>query len=146
MITKLISLILGMKFGWVIAIVLGLIVGGSIIKNIISGSFSVAKFAGGFNIFSGGVQGKLIYYGLIIFGCFVAYSFIMRTTYSYDTDYRNNIKGNQDVIIDQRTGPTCVPTKILFGLIQIGCKSQPITKNVTNNSDCEKCAPKGGTK
>ena len=130
--------VLGMKFGWLIAIVAGILIGGSLIRNIFTGSFSVAKFASGFNIFAGGVQGKLIYYGLILFGCFVAYHFIMRPTYSYDTDYKNQIHHNQDVFIDQKVGAGCIPTKILFGLIQIGCKSEPITKTVNNNCDCKK--------
>jgi hypothetical protein len=137
------KIVLGLKFGWIIAIVAGIVIGGSIIKNILSGSFSVAKFANGFNIFAGGVQGKLIYYGLIIFGCFVAYHFIMRPTNSYDTDYKNNVHHNQDIMIDQRVGTQegC-NVNILFGLIKIGCKSQPITKTVTVNPICEKCKQK----
>ena len=131
-----------MKFGWLIAIVVGIVIGGSIIRNILSGSFSVAKFAGGFNIFTGGVQGKLIYYGLIIFGCFVVYHFVMRATYSYDTDYRNQIYDNQDVMVDQRAGTQegC-NVNLFFGLVKIGCKSQPITKIVNNSCDCEKTVP-----
>ena len=129
--------LLGMKFGWVIAIVIGIIIGGSIIRNIITGSFSVAKFASGFNPFIGSVQGKLIYYGLIIFGCFVAFNFIMRPTYSYDTDYKNQIHHNEDVLVDQRVGATCIPTKILWGVIQIGCNSSAQSKNVDNS--CKDC-------
>lgn len=135
--------IFAMKFGWLIAIVIGIILGGSIIKNILTGSFSVAKFASGFNPFSGGVQGKLIYYGLIIFACFCVYHFIMRPTYSYDTDFKNQIHNNQDVMIDQRVGTIegC-DVNVLFGLIKIGCKSQPITKTVNVNPVCEKCKSK----
>jgi hypothetical protein len=138
----LLKTILGMKFGWLIAIVAGIIIGGSLIRNILSGSFSVAKFAGGFNIFAGGVQGKLIYYGLIIFACFTAYHFIMRSTYSYDTDYKNQIYQNQDVMLDQRVGTQegC-NVNLFFGLVKIGCKSQPITKIVNNSCDCEKTVP-----
>lgn len=129
--------IMGMKFGWLVAIVLGVVIGGSLIRNILAGSFNVAKFAGGFNIFTGGVQGKLIYYGLIIFGCFTVYHFIMRPTYSYDTDYKNQIHHNQDVAVDQRVGATCIPTKILWGLIQIGCNSEAMQKNINNNCNCQ---------
>ena len=131
--------ILGMKFGVLIVVVVGVIVGFSILRNIISGSFSIAKFAGGFNPFTGAIQGKLIWLAIWCFIFFTAYHFIMRPTTSYDTDYKNNIKGNQDVIIDQSVGAKCIPTRILWGLIQIGCKSESIKKNVTNNSGCEKC-------
>jgi len=135
---SIIKFILGMKVGWLIVSIAGLFIGGSIIKNIITGSFSVGKFFGGFNIFAGGVQGKLIYYGLIIFGCFVAYSFIMRPTYNYDTNYRNQIHHNRDIAVDQRVGATCIPTKILWGLIQIGCDSGAMQQNINNCKDCEK--------
>jgi len=134
--------LLGTKFGWIIAIVVGVILGGSLVKNIVSGSFSIAKFASGFNPFSGGVQGKLIYYGLIFFACILVYNFVMRPTNSYDTDYRNQITGNQDVIIDQSVGAKCIPTKILWGLIQFGCTSAPINKTVTVNNECVDCKVK----
>jgi len=135
--------LLGMKFGWLIAIVVGVMLGGSLIKNIISGSFSIAKFAGGFNPFSGGVQGKLIYYCIIIFACITAYNFIMRPTNSYDTDYKNQIQGNQDVIIDQRVGTnTGCDVSLLFGLVKLGCKQEPITKTVILEPDCDNCKVK----
>lgn len=136
-IMTIIKFILGMKFGWIIATVLGLLIGGSLIRNIITGSFSITKFASGFNPFTGSVQGKLIYYGLIIFGCFVVYNFVMRPTTDYDTNYKNQIHHNQDVFIDQKVGASCIPTKILWGLIQIGCKSEAMTKTVTTT--CEPC-------
>jgi len=128
---NLLKFIMGMKVGYLLLGIGGIALVLSLIKNILTGSFNVAKFAGGFNIFTGSVQGKLIYYGLIIFGCFVVYSFIMRPTTSYDTDYRNNIHHNADVALDQRVGATCIPTKILWGVIQIGCNSQAMTKTVT---------------
>ena len=56
----LIKGILGMKFGWLLLIVVASVIGISLVKNIFSGSFNIAKFAGGFNIFTGSVQGKLI--------------------------------------------------------------------------------------
>ena len=139
-ILALITFILKLKFGWIIAIVVGVIIGFSVIKNIISGSFSVAKLASGFNPFTGAIQGKLIWLAIWCFIFFTAYQFIMRPTTSYDTDYKNNIRGNQDVIIDQSVGVKCIPTRILWGLIQIGCKSDPISKNVTNN--CKDCGQK----
>lgn len=135
--------IMNMKFGWLLWMGFSIIMGGSIIRNIFTGSFSVGKLLGGFNIFTGSVQGKLIYYGLIIFGCFVAYHFIMRPTNSYDTDYKNNIQHNQDVMIDQRVGTNngC-DVNLFFGLIKIGCRQQPITKIVNNDTVCEKCNSK----
>jgi hypothetical protein len=138
----IIKFLLGMKFGWLILIGGGIIVGGSLIRNIFTGSFSVGKFLGGFNILAGGVQGKLIYYGLIIFGCFVAYHFIMRPTTSYDTDYKNNIQHNQDVMIDQRVGTNnACNVNLFYGLIKLGCKQDPITKTVIAPPCpvCEKC-------
>ena len=128
--------ILGMKFGWVILVVVGLIFGLSLIKNIISGSFSIAKFASGFNPF-GGVQPKLIWLAIWCFIFFTAYQFIMRPTTNYNTDYRNNIHDNQDVMVDQRVGASCIPTKILWGVIQIGCNSESM-KKVTNNTEEKK--------
>jgi hypothetical protein len=130
--------VLGMKFGWLIAIVAGIIIGGSLIKNILSGSFSVVKFASGFNPFAGGVQGKLIYYGIILTICFAVYHQITKDTYSYDTDYKNQIHHNQDVFVDQRVGTKegC-DVNLLFGLIKLGCKSEPMNKTVTY--DCQKC-------
>ena len=135
--------LLGTKFGWIIAIVVGIILGGSLIKNIVSGSFSVAKFASGFNPFTGGVQGKLIYYGIIIFACITVYNFVMRPTNSYDTDYKNQIQGNQDVIIDQRVGTnTGCDVSLLFGLVKLGCKQEPITKTVIVEPVCPDCKVK----
>ena len=139
----LIKGILGMKFGWLIVIVVAVILGFSIIKNIFSGSFNVAKLASGFNPFTGAIQGKLIWLAIWCFIFFTVYNFIMRPTYSYDTDYKNQIHHNEDVLVDQRVGATCIPTKILWGLIQIGCNSSAMEKNVENNcKDCEKTDPK----
>ena len=133
----LIKMLLGLKFGWVIILVLGVFFIGSFIRNVSTGSFSVGKFLGGFNVFAGGVQGKLIYYGLIIFGCFVVYNFVMRPTYSYDTDYKNQIHHNEDVIVDQRVGGDGCNVEILFGLFKFGCKQKPVTKIV--NNECSQC-------
>ena len=43
--TNLITTILGMKLGWLIAIGGGLVLIISLLKNIVTGSFNVAKFA-----------------------------------------------------------------------------------------------------
>ena len=135
---NLIKTIMGMQLGHLLLIGGGFIIGLSIIKNIFTGSFSVGKFLGGFNFFAGGVQGKLIYYGLIIFACFTVYHFVMRSTYSYDTDYKNHIHHNADVFTDQRVGTQegCA-FEFGFGLIKLGCKSQPMTKTI--NYECESC-------
>jgi hypothetical protein len=134
----LIKIIFGMKFGYLILIGIVVILGFSIIKNIFSGSFNVVKLASGFNPFTGAIQGKLIWLAIWCFIFFTAYQFIMRPTTSYDTDYKNQIHHNEDVLVDQRVGATCIPTKILWGLIQIGCNSDSMKKNVTNNcKDCE---------
>lgn len=132
--------VLGLKFGWVILIVFGVLVGGSLIKNIISGSFSVGKLASGFNPFTGSVQGKLIYYGVILLLAFGLYHQLTRATTNYDTNYKNNVHHNQDVLIDQRVGTNSgCDVNLFFGLIKLGCKQQPITKIVNNESICEKC-------
>jgi hypothetical protein len=131
----IIKLVLGMKFGWVILLVLGIILLLSFVKNIISGNFSVGKLAAGFNPFTGAIQGKLIWMAIWAFIFFTAYQFIMRPTTSYDTDYKNQIHHNDDVIIDQRVGPGCEPTKILWGLIQIGCKGESIKKEENNTTN-----------
>lgn len=134
----MIKMILGMKLGWVIISILGLLIGGSIIRNIFSGSFSVIKLVSGFNPFTGATQGKLIWLIIWCFIFFTVYQFIMRPTTSYDTDYKNQIHHNEDVLVDQRVGATCIPTKILWGLVQIGCNSDSMKKNITNNcKDCE---------
>jgi len=130
------KMILGLKFGWLLLIVVAIILGGSIIHNIFTGSFNVLKFASGFNPFIGSIQGKLIWLAIWCFIFFTVYQFIMRPTYSYDTDYKNQIHHNQDVMVDQRVGATCIPTKILWGLIQIGCNSESMEKNV-KNCKCE---------
>jgi hypothetical protein len=119
--------ILGMKFGWLIAIIIGFIIGGSIIKNIFSGSFNVAKLVSGFNPFTGAIQGKLIWLAIWCFIFFTAFQFIMRPTYSYDTDYRNNIRNNRDIYLDQRVGDTCIEKCAIaiqplgFTILKVGC-------------------------
>ena len=140
---ELAKIILGLKFGWLLLIVVVIVLGGSIIRNIFTGSFNVFKFTSGFNPFTGSMQGKLIWLAIWCFIFFTAYQFIMRPTYSYDTDYKNHIHHNEDVILDQRVGAGCIPTKFLWGLIQIGCNSKAIEKNITNYcKDCEKVDPK----
>jgi hypothetical protein len=128
--------ILAMKLGWVILLAVGVIFGLSLIKNLISGSFSIGKLASGFNPF-GAVQGKLIWLAIWCFIFFTAYQFIMRPTTNYDTDYKNNIHDNQDVFTDQRVGATCIPTKILWGVVTIGCDSGS-QKKIVNNTEEKK--------
>ena len=133
----LIKIILGMKFGYLILIGIVVILGFSIIKNIFSGSFNVVKLAGGFNPFTGAIQGKLIWLAIWCFIFFTAYSFIMRPTTNYDTDFKNNFNNQGDNLVDQRIGATCIPTKILWGVITIGCDSGS-QKKVVNNTEEKK--------
>jgi hypothetical protein len=124
---SVIKWLLGMKFGIVILIVVGVIFLLSLIKNIISGSFSPTKFLGGFNIFTGSIQGKLIYWGVLAILAFGLYHQLTRPTWNYDTDYKNNIKQNRDVYLDQRVGDTCTEKCVLamqpfgFTLLKVGC-------------------------
>jgi hypothetical protein len=123
----LIKFLLGLKFGWILLLVFGVIMAGSIIRNILTGSFNAMKFIGGFNIFAGGVQGKLIYYGLLAILAFGLYHQLTRATFNYDTDYKNNIRGNQDVYLDQRVGDTCQDKCVVavqpfgFTVFKLGC-------------------------
>lgn len=138
-ILKIFGGILGMKFGWIIAIIAGIVLGLSLLKNIVSGSFSIAKFAGGFNIFAGGVQGKLIYYGVLIILAIGLYHQLTRATWNYNTDYKNNVTSNRDVYLDQRVGDTCTDKCILavqpfgFTLLKVGCVNQ-CTASITQTT------------
>jgi len=118
--------LLGMKFGWVILLVVGLLIGGSLIKNIITGSFSITKFASGFNFFAGGVQGKLIYYGFLAILAFGLYHQLTKATTEYNTDYRNNVHHNRDVAIDQRVGESGCLINFGWGLFKLGCQQEPM--------------------
>lgn len=140
----IIKFILSLKFGWVIFIILGGIVGGSLIKNIISGSFSIGKLASGFNIFAGGVQGKLIYWGLLAILAFGLYSQLTRATFDtdYNTNYRNNVQQNRDVYLDQRVGDVCTEKCAIaiqpFGwtLLKVGC-TQSCAPSITQRNKIE---------
>ena len=142
-IMTIIKFIMGLKFGWVILLGVLIIMGGSLIRNIFTGSFSIGKFASGFNIFAGGVQGKLIYYGLILFGCFVAYHFIMRPTTNFDTDYKNTITDNRDVYVDQRVGDICTEKCAVaiqpfgFTILKVGCVTS-CEKSITQQPKIDK--------
>ena len=130
---SLIKWLLMQKFGIVILIVVGVILLISIVRNILSGSFNVAKFAGGFNPFVGSVQGKLMYYAVFAILAFGLYHQLTRSTTNYDTDYKNQIHHNQDVFVDQRVGTsTGCDVNLFYGLIKLGCKQPPMTKNVNN--------------
>lgn len=130
--------ILSMKFGWIIAIVVGIVVGGSIIRNIFTGSFNVMKFASGFNIFAGGVQGKLIYYGLLAILAFGLYHQLTRATYDtdYTSNYKNNIVWNRDVNIDQKQIINNPEDNLMIGIKIFGFKigiSRPVKSKVIQN-------------
>lgn len=145
----LLKIILGMKFGWIILIVVGILVVGSLLKNILTGSFSLGKFASGFNIFAGGVQGKLIYFGLLAILAFGLYHQLTKATTEYNTDYRNNIHHNDDVLVDQRVGESGCAVNIGWGLIKLGCKQSPmIFKNESDKvvDQTRKIEPKQGNK
>jgi hypothetical protein len=118
--------IMGMKFGWVILLVVGLLIGGSLIKNIISGSFSIGKFFSGFNFFAGGVQGKLIYFAVLAILGYGLLHQLTKATTEYNTDYRNNIHHNDDVIVDQRVGESGCLVNLGWGLIRFGCNQEAI--------------------
>lgn len=138
----LIKVVLGMKFGWLIAIVAGIVIGGSIIRNILTGSFSVVKLASGFNPFTGAVQGKLIYYGLILVICFGVYHQLTRATYDtdYTNTYKNNVHNNENVVIDQKQIIESQEDLILVGVkifglkIGITCKATPKPREIIDNS------------
>ena len=132
-----IKIILNMKFGWLILIVVGVIFGLSIIKNIMSGSFNVAKFAGGFNPFVGSVQGKLIYYGLMIILALGLYHQLTRATFDtdYTNTYKNNVHHNEEVTIDQSQHIDTPEDALLIGIkifgFKIGISAQATSKPAT---------------
>lgn len=127
--------IMGMKFGWVILLVVGLIIGGSLIKNILTGSFSIGKLFSGFNILTGSVQGKLIYYGILALLAFGLYHQLTKATTEYNTDYRNNVHHNRDVAIDQRVGESGCAFSFGWGFIKLGCKQEAMKPNTDKISD-----------
>lgn len=118
--------IIGMKFGWVILLVVGIVFVLSFVRNIASGSFSVGKFFSGFNIFAGGVQGKLIYLAVLAILGYGLFHQLTKPTTNYDTDYKNDIHHNDDVIVDQRVGESGCAVNIGWGLIKLGCKQEAI--------------------
>jgi len=146
---SLIKGILTMKFGWVILTVVGIVMGLSIVKNIFSGSFNVAKFAGGFNIFTGSVQGKLIYYGFLAILAFGLYHQLTRATFDtdYTNTYKNNIHNNENVTVDQsQTIQTPEDTLLIgikiFGLrIGISAQSKPKPVTIIDNKKIDQVAP-----
>jgi hypothetical protein len=119
----------------------GLALGGLFIGilgfNIAKGTFSIAKFFGGFNIFAGGVQGKLIYFTIFAILAFGLYHQLTRSTLNYDTDYRNSIRNCDTVNVDQRVQTP--EKKYLFRLQILGLDAHffevgaSATKVVVNN-------------
>ena len=140
----LLKVLLGMKFGWLIAIVAGVILAGSIIRNIFTGSFNAAKFVGGFNIFAGGVQGKLIYYAIIGTILLAIYGKIMQPTSDFDNTYKNNVHHNDDVVIDQRQIIESQEDTLLIGIkifglkIGITVKGIPKPREIIDNANVDK--------
>lgn len=104
MLMNILKAIMGIKIGVGIWIGVGIFVL-LLLINIFKGTFSIAKFAGGFNVFGEGVMGKLMYY--LIIGAIVAaialgiYAKFVQPT--QETNYKNLIKNNENVAIDQRT-------------------------------------------
>lgn len=113
-----------------------------LIFNIIKGSFSISKFFGGFNVFTGSVQGKLIYYAVLLILGYGLFHQLTRATVDYNTDYKNNIKGNRDVYIDQRVGEACQEKCLVavqpFGItiLKVGC-SQSCEASITQQNKSE---------
>jgi len=129
---SLIKWLLLQKVWGLLLIIFGIIFIIMLIKNIISGSFNLSKFASGF-VFSGPVQGKLIYYAVFAILAFGLYHQLTRATTNYDTDYKNNIHHNADVFVDQRVGTsTGCDVNLFYGLVKMGCKQLPMVKNVNN--------------
>ena len=96
---------------------------GILVKNIITGEFNLTKFVGGFNIFSGPVQGKLIYYG-VIFSIVAAVSLgiyhkLTQTTYA--ANYKNQIKAEQ-VVVDQKVIYPTPEDNLFLGIKIFGLK------------------------
>lgn len=96
---------------------------GTLAFNIFRGTFSIGKFFNGFNIFSGGVQGKLIYY--LIIGSIVAavalgiyHRFTQET---YENTYTNTVKA-EEVVIDQRQILPNPDDSFFFGVKIFGFK------------------------
>jgi hypothetical protein len=109
-----------------------------LVFNIIKGTFSISKFFGGFNIFAGGVQGKLIYYGILLLLGMGLWHQLTKATTEYNTDYKNNIQKNRDVYIDQSVGngetDKCFVSIEPFGftLLKAGCVKVKATSIIEN--------------
>lgn len=116
--------LLGMKLIWIIVIAVVVLIVIFLIKNIVKGSFDVAKFAGGFNVFSGQVQGKLIYY-FIIFSIVAAVAlgiYAKFTDDTYSNTYKNNISNNNEVYVDQRQIIESQEDTLMIGIKLFGLK------------------------
>jgi hypothetical protein len=139
---SLIKWLLMQKFGIVILIVVGVILLISLVRNILSGSFNVAKFAGGFNLFTGSIQGKLMYYAVFAILAFGLYHQLTRATFDtdYTNTYKNNIHGNENVTVDQSQHIQTPEDALLIGIKIFGFKlgvsvqSQPKPVTIIDNS------------
>lgn len=82
----------------------GILFLGILTFNIFKGSFNILKFVNGFNLFAPGVQGKLIYYGIVFaIVAAVALGIYHRFTQeTYENTYKNQIHHNSIVTVDQR--------------------------------------------
>jgi len=131
---------------WIVGGILLLIFILITIKNIGSGAFSLAKFFGGFNLFAGGVQGKLMYYGIIaLVAGILAYGLYHQLTRAtYDTDYKNTYKntitGNENVTVDQKqvinSDISCFGFSLGQTCIGVAHSSIPkVSNTITNKSD-----------
>jgi hypothetical protein len=146
LVTSVVKSIVGMKFGWIFLVIVAIIALLFIIKlihNITTGSFNVVKFASGFNLFNGQVQGKLIYY-FIIFSIVSAialgiYGKITQDT--FENNYKNVIKNNEEVTVDQRQIVVSPDDNLLIGIKLFGLKvgithtSKPKVREILNNKD-----------
>jgi hypothetical protein len=133
--------------GGIISIVGFLLV---LVFNIFRGTFSIGKFFNGFNIFSTGTQGKLLYYFII--GSIVAavalgiYHKFTETTYS--SVYKNQVTAD-NVTIDQKQIYPSQEDVLLIGIKIFGFKfgvtyqGTPSNKTTINNPNSIKTeAPK----
>lgn len=129
-----------------------------LLRNLKTGAFSPLKFISGFNLFLPGVQGKLIYIGVILIVAaillFGLYHQLTRATYdtNYKNNYKNNIHGNNAVTVDQRQiisqpeDTLMIGVKVLGLKVGISAQSKPaVPITVIDNTKVQKKAKKKTT-